>query len=63
MSGWEYLRVPKTLMSACEITLYCELYKRKKAIANVRAEIKHSTWSFEDQLVLEEWIDDKGIVS
>ena len=51
MSGRAYWWVPKTLMSASEITLYCESYKGKKAVADVRAGIKHSSWSFEDQLV------------
>ena len=40
-----------TLMSAWEKTLYCETYKGKKADADVRAGIKHPTWSFEVQLV------------
>ena len=51
MSGQEYWWVPKTLVSAWEITLYCESYKGKKAVVDVRAEIKHPTWSLEDQLV------------
>ena len=62
MSGRKYWWVSKTLMIAKKITLFCESYKWKKTAANVRAGIKHSTWSFENQLVWEEWIDDKGIV-
>ena len=62
MSGRVYWWVPKTLMSALEKTLYCESYKGKKAVADVRAGIKHPTWSFEDQLVMKEWINDKGMI-
>ena len=51
MSGWEYSWVPKPLMTAWEKILYCESYKGKKAVADVRAGIKHPTWSFRDQLV------------
>ena len=42
---------PKTLMRAWEKTLYCESYQGKKAVANVRAGIKHPTWSFKEQLI------------
>ena len=51
MSGREYWRVSKTLMTARERTLYYEPYKGKEAAADVRAGIKHPTWVFEDQLV------------
>ena len=42
--------LPK-LMTAWEKTLYCESYKGKEAVADVRAGIKHPTWSSEDHLV------------
>ena len=51
MSGRVYWWVPKILMSAWERTLYCESFKGKKAVVDIRAGIKHPTWSFKDELV------------
>ena len=48
-------------MTAREKTLYCESYNGKKAVADVRAGIKHPTWSLGDQLVKKEWLNDTRI--
>ena len=45
------------------MTLYCESYKWKKAVVNVRAEIKHPIWNLVDQFIEKEWINDKGMIS
>ena len=51
-------------MTARKITLVLWVVQiEEKAVANLRAGIKHLTWSFEVQLVKEEWIDDKGQVT
>ena len=49
-------------MTAWEKTLYRVSYNGKEAVVNVRAEIKHPAWSFEDQLVQKGLINDKGII-
>ena len=37
-------------MTAWKKTLYCESYKGKESVADVKAGIKDPSWSFEDQL-------------
>ena len=56
------LRSSKNFIGSLREALYCESYKGKKAVADVRAGIKYPTWSFEDQLGKNEWKNDKGMI-